>query len=75
MGDPYPGVVPPIETPETTTLINRARIEPLVEVRPSQLEGASAFVSESTREMTSKGQWGRFSWFGLRRVAGRADSH
>jgi len=28
MGDPYPGVVPPIETPETTTLINRARIDP-----------------------------------------------
>lgn len=25
--DPHPGV-PPIETPETTTLINRARIEP-----------------------------------------------
>jgi hypothetical protein len=31
MGDPHPGVVPPIETPETTTLINRARIEPEVE--------------------------------------------
>jgi hypothetical protein len=28
MGDPHPGVVPPIETPESTTLINRARIEP-----------------------------------------------
>ena len=28
MGDPHPGVVPPIETPETTTLVNRARIEP-----------------------------------------------
>jgi hypothetical protein len=27
MGDPHPGVVPPIETPETTTLINRARVE------------------------------------------------
>lgn len=27
MGDPHPGVVPPIETPETTTLINRAHIE------------------------------------------------
>ena len=27
MGDPHPGVIPPIETPETTTLINRARIE------------------------------------------------
>lgn len=28
MGDPHPGVIPPIETPETTTLVNRARIEP-----------------------------------------------
>jgi hypothetical protein len=28
MGDPHPGVVPPIETPESTTLVNRARIEP-----------------------------------------------
>jgi hypothetical protein len=28
MGDPHPGVVPPIEIPETTTGINRARIEP-----------------------------------------------
>jgi hypothetical protein len=27
MGDPHPGVVPPIETPETTTLINRAHTE------------------------------------------------
>jgi hypothetical protein len=27
MGDPHPGDVPPIETPETTTLINRALIE------------------------------------------------
>lgn len=27
MGDPHPGVVPAIETPETTTLINRAHIE------------------------------------------------
>jgi hypothetical protein len=33
MGDPHPGAVPPIETPETTTLINRARIEPQVEDR------------------------------------------
>lgn len=27
MGDPHPGIVPPIETPETTALINRAHIE------------------------------------------------
>jgi hypothetical protein len=33
MGDPHPGVVPPIETPENTTLINRARMEPQVENR------------------------------------------
>ena len=33
MGDPHPGVVPPIETAETTTLVNRARIEPQVEDR------------------------------------------
>jgi hypothetical protein len=33
MGDPHPGVVPPIETPETTSLVNRARIEPQLEGR------------------------------------------
>jgi len=33
MGDPNPGVVPPVATPETTTLINRARIEPELENR------------------------------------------
>ncbi len=33
MGDPHPGTVPPIETPETTTLINRARIEHQLEDR------------------------------------------
>jgi hypothetical protein len=33
MGDPHPGVVPPIETRATTTLINRAPIEHKLEGR------------------------------------------
>ncbi|MGA8521499.1 MAG: hypothetical protein WB807_00390 [Candidatus Dormiibacterota bacterium] len=35
MGDPHPGV-PPVETPETTTLINRAHIEHQPEERTGE---------------------------------------
>jgi hypothetical protein len=37
MGDPHPGLVPPIETPATTTLINRARIEPQLGLVPLRI--------------------------------------
>ena len=42
MGDPHPSVVPPIETPEATTLINRAHIEhqPGIESRQACESGA-----------------------------------
>ena len=42
MGDSQPGLAPPTESPETTTLINRARLEPQIDDRilpPLQREG------------------------------------